>query len=164
RSATLIRAILQKAVSEGTGASLGSVYGINLPLAGKTGTSQDYSDAWFTVFNPKLVIVTRVGASSGAIHFNNGSYGSGSTLALPIIGLTLKKVQKNDTLRRQLFTDFPGLSPDLVAALECPEFKEKNLVDKFLDLFHGKKKSLIENNTSKPKQKKKGFFRRLFGK
>ena len=164
RSATLIRAILQKAVSEGTGASLGSVYGINLPLAGKTGTSQDYSDAWFTVFNPKLVIVTRVGASSGAIHFNNGSYGSGSTLALPIIGLTLKKVQKNDTLRRQLFADFPGLSPDLVAALECPEFKEKNLVDKFLDLFHGKKKSLIENNTSKPKEKKKGFFRRLFGK
>ena len=153
RSATLIRAILQKAVSEGTGASLG-----------KTGTSQDYSDAWFTVFNPKLVVVTRVGASSRAIHFNNGSYGSGSTLALPIIALTLKKVQKNDTLRRQLFTDFPGLSPDLVAALECPEYKEKNLVNKFLDLFHGRKKSLIENNTSKPNQKKKGFFRRLFGK
>src|SRR5664279_1932730 len=164
RSATLIRAILQKAVSEGTGATLGSVYGINLPLAGKTGTSQDYSDAWFTVFNPKLVVISRVGASSRAIHFNNGSYGSGSTLALPLVALTLKKVQKNDTLSRQLFTSFPDLSPEFVAALDCPEYKEKNLVDKFLDLFHGKKKTLIENNGEKPKPKKKGFFRRLFGK
>lgn len=165
KSATLIRAILQKAVREGTGASMGSVYGINLPLAGKTGTSQDYSDAWFTVFNPKLVVVTRVGASSRAIHFNNGSYGSGSTLALPLVALTLKKVQKNDTLRRQLFTEFPDLSPELVAALDCPEFKEKNLVDKFLDLFHGKKKSSSDLSAKpKEKQKKKGFFRRLFGK
>jgi penicillin-binding protein 1A len=162
RSATLIRAILQKAVREGTGATMGSVYGVNLPLAGKTGTSQDYSDAWFTVFNPKLVVVSRVGASSRAIHFNNGSYGSGSTLALPLVGLTLKKVQQNDTLSRQLFGSFPDLSPELVAALDCPEFKEKNLVDKFLDLFHGKKKSPVENNAPKPK--KKGFFRRLFGK
>jgi penicillin-binding protein 1A len=165
KSAALIRTILQKAVREGTGASMGSVYGINLPLAGKTGTSQDYSDAWFTVFNPKLVIVTRVGASSRAIHFNNGSYGSGSTLALPLVALTLKKVQKNDSLSRQLFEPFPELSPDLVAALDCPEFKEKNLVDKFLDLFHGKKKSSTDLSAKpKEKQKKRGFFRRLFGK
>ena len=164
KSATLIRAILQKAVREGTGATMGSVYGINLPLAGKTGTSQDYSDAWFSVFNPKLVVISRVGASSRAIHFNNGSYGSGSSLALPLVALTLKKVQKNDTLSRQLFTSFPDLSPEFLAALDCPEYKEKNLVDKFLDLFHGKKKTLIENNGEKPKPKKKGFFRRLFGK
>jgi len=164
KSATLIRAILQKAVREGTGATMGSVYGINLPLAGKTGTSQDYSDAWFSVFNPKLVVISRVGASSRAVHFNNGSYGSGSSLALPLVALTLKKVQKNDTLSRQLFTSFPDLSPEFLAALDCPEYKEKNLVDKFLDLFHGKKKTLIENNGEKPKPKKKGFFRRLFGK
>ena len=164
KSATLIRAILQKAVREGTGATMGSVYGINLPLAGKTGTSQDYSDAWFSVFNPRLVVISRVGASSRAIHFNNGSYGSGSSLALPLVALTLKKVQKNDTLSRQLFTSFPDLSPEFLAALDCPEYKEKNLVDKFLDLFHGKKKTLIENNGEKPKPKKKGFFRRLFGK
>ncbi len=163
RSASLIRAILQKAVREGTGASMGSVYGINLPLAAKTGTSQDYSDAWFTAFNPRLVIVSRVGASSRAIHFNNGANGSGSTLALPLVALTLKKVQDNDTLRQQLIAPFPELSPDLVAALDCPDFKPKGLVEKFIDLFHGNKKSLAENKVTAPKQKKKGFFRRLFG-
>lgn len=164
RTAQLISAILQKAVREGTGASMSSVYGVNLPLAGKTGTSQDYSDAWFTAFNPNLVMVTRVGASSGVIHFNNGTNGSGSTLALPLVALTLKKVQKNDTLSRQLFSSFPPLPDDLLAVLDCPAFKEKNLLDKFLDLFHDKKDQNKDIEIKKPKEKKKGFFRRLFGK
>jgi penicillin-binding protein 1A len=162
RSAILISSILQKAVNEGTGASMRSLYGVNVPLGGKTGTSQTYSDAWFAAFNPKLVIVTRVGASSRAIHFNSGSNGSGSTLALPIIALTLKKLQRNDTLARQLIAPFPDLPPELADALDCPDFKDNNLFDKFIDLFHNKK-DIKENPVEKPKQKKKGFFRRLFG-
>ena len=86
-----MNAILQKAVREGTGSPLGSVYGINMPLAGKTGTTQDYADAWFVAYNPSLVMVSRVGASLPSVHFSSGSNGSGSTLALPLIGLTLKK-------------------------------------------------------------------------
>jgi penicillin-binding protein 1A len=162
RSSLLISAILQKAVREGTGSALGSEYGINLPIAGKTGTSQDFSDAWFTAFNPNLVIVTRVGASSRAIHFNNGSYGSGSTLALPLVALTLKKVQDNDTLVHQLIGLFPDLPADFQGALDCPDFKEKNIVNKFMDLFHNKK--IYRNEGTKgSNHKKKGFFRRLFG-
>lgn len=162
RSALLISAILQKAVSEGTGSALASDYGVNLPLAGKTGTSQDFSDAWFTAFNPNLVIVTRVGASSRAIHFNNGSYGSGSTLALPLVALTLKKVQTNDTLRRQLISLFPDLPADLQGALDCPDFKEKNFLNKFMDIFQNKKIYRNEG-TKEVKHKKRGFFRKLFG-
>ena len=163
RSSLLISAILQKAVREGTGSAMGSEFGINLPIAGKTGTSQDFSDAWFTAFNPNLVMVTRVGASSRAIHFNNGSYGSGSTLALPLVALTLKKVQGNDTLKHQLISLFPDLPPDLQGAIDCPDFKEKNVFNKFMDLFQNKKIYRNEG-TSGPKHKKKGFFRRLFGK
>jgi penicillin-binding protein 1A len=162
RSATLISAILQKAVREGTGSAMGGIYGVTLPFAGKTGTSQDFSDAWFTAFNPKLVIVTRVGAASGAIHFNNGSYGSGSTLALPLVALTLKKVQGNDTLTHQLISLFPDLPPDLQGALDCPDFKEKTIINKFMDLFQNKK--IYRNEGAREsKHKKKGFFRRLFG-
>jgi len=163
RSSILISAILQKAVKEGTGSAMGSIYGITLPLAGKTGTSQDFSDAWFTAFNPNLVIITRVGASSRAIHFNNGSYGSGSTLALPLVALTLKKVQNNDTLTHQLISLFPDLPPDLQGAIDCPDFKEKNIINKFMNLFQNRK--IYHNEgTREPKHKKKGFFRRLFGK
>ena len=163
RSSVLISTILQKAVREGTGSAMGSLYGVNLPIAGKTGTSQDYSDAWFTAFNPNLVIVTRVGASSRVIHFNNGSYGSGSALALPLLALTLKKVQSNDTLAHQLISLFPDLPPDLAGALDCPDFKEKNMFNKFMDLFQ-KKKTLRNEGTSESKHKKKGFFKRMFGK
>ena len=163
RSSILISAILQKAVREGTGSAMGSIYGITLPLAGKTGTSQDFSDAWFTAFNPNLVIITRVGASSRAVHFNNGSYGSGSTLALPLVALTLKKVQNNDTLAHQLISLFPDLPADLQGALDCPDFKEKNIINKFMNLFQNKKIYRNEG-TREPKHKKKGFFRRLFGK
>lgn len=163
RSAILISSILQKAVNEGTGASLRGVYGVKVPVGGKTGTSQNYSDAWFAAFNPKLVLVTRVGASLRAIHFNNGSNGSGSTLALPLVALTLKKLQSNDTLVRQLIAPFPQLPPELAGALDCPDFKDSNLFDKIKDLFQNKK-DIKENSVEKPKQKKKGFFRRLFGK
>jgi penicillin-binding protein 1A len=163
RSSILISAILQKAVREGTGSSMSSVFGVNLPVAGKTGTSQDYSDAWFAAFNPKLVIVTRVGASSRAIHFDSGSNGSGSALALPLVGLTLKKLQENDTLANELIAPFPDLPPDLKGSLDCPDFKDKNIFDKVRDLFQ-KEKTYPFKGDNKTQQKKKGFFKRLFGK
>jgi penicillin-binding protein 1A len=84
RSCHLISAILQKAVTEGTGSSMRTVYGVYSSFAGKTGTSQNYADAWFGAFNPNLTIVARAGASSPAIHFNNHSYGTGSAWLYPL--------------------------------------------------------------------------------
>ena len=163
RTSLLMSAILQKAVREGTGTSLSSVFGVTLPLAGKTGTSQNYADAWFTAYNPKLIIVSRVGASSPAIHFNNGSDGTGSALALPLVALTLKKVQENRKLMEQLITPFPDLPAELKQALDCPDFKEKNIFDKFIDIFK-KEKTTFDDGTNKAAKTKKSFFRRLFGK
>lgn len=134
----LMEAMLQKAVNEGTGASMRSVYGVTLPLAGKTGTSQNYADAWFTALNPKLVIVARAGASTQAIHFNSGSNGSGSALALPLVALTLRQVQQNPSLSEKLIAPFPELPAELEGALDCPDFKEKNVFDKINDLFEDK--------------------------
>ncbi|HKK42998.1 MAG TPA: transglycosylase domain-containing protein [Bacteroidales bacterium] len=162
RSSLLMGAMLQKAIMEGTGVSMNSVFGVNLPLAGKTGTSQNYADAWFAAFNPKLVIVSRVGASTNAVHFNNGSNGSGSTLALPLVALTLKKVQMNPVLRDQLIMPFPDLPPELKSELDCPDFKEDNFIDKFFDLFQ-KKKIDFDKEPKKAKPKKRSFFKRLFG-
>lgn len=135
RTSQLMSAMLRKAVSEGTGVSMNSVYGVDFPLAGKTGTSQDYSDAWFAAFNPGLVIVSRAGASSRSIHFNSGSYGTGSALALPLVGLTLKKVKQNKSLRENLIKPFPELPPDLAGALDCPDFREDSFFDIIIDIF-----------------------------
>lgn len=161
RSSVLMSAMLQKAIREGTGVSMSSVYGVDFPLAGKTGTSQDYSDAWFAAFNPKLVIVSRVGASSRAVHFNSGSYGSGSALALPLVALTLKKIRQNSSLKDQLISGFPDLPPELQNALDCPDFKEKNLFDKIIDIFEKNEKTYGEAD-KKVERKIRNFLRRIF--
>ncbi len=163
KSSLLMSAILQKAISEGTGVSMSNVYGVDFPLAGKTGTSQDYSDAWFAAFNPKLVMVSRAGASSRAIHFNSGSYGSGSALALPLVALTLKKVKQDPPLKDKLIAGFPDLPPELANALDCPDFKEKNLFDMIIDIFDKDKKT-YEGTERKIERTIKNIFRKIFKK
>jgi penicillin-binding protein 1A len=161
RTGLLVSAILRKAVLEGTGATMKSVYGVTTPLAGKTGTTQNYADAWFAAFNPKMTIVARVGASSPAIHFNRGSLGTGGALALPLVALTIKKTGSDPEAGKQFLASFPELPPELAAALECPDFKEDGFIDDFLDLF--KKKEINFNmDSAKAGKKKKSFFKRLF--
>jgi penicillin-binding protein 1A len=136
KSSVLMGAMLQRAISDGTGTSLFSVYGVKIPLAGKTGTSQNYADAWFAAFNPGLVIVSRAGASTPSVHFNTGRYGSGSSLALPLVALTLKKAEKDPGLMQQIDVPFPVLPPELAATMLCPDFREKTFFDRLIDLFN----------------------------
>ena len=66
-------------VSGGTGRAAGA--GFNRQIAGKTGTTQDYGDAWFSGFTPDLVGTVWIG------HDNNYSLGhheEGGVLAAPI--------------------------------------------------------------------------------
>ena len=134
-SAMLMSAMLQKAIREGTGSSVYSVYGVKTALAGKTGTSQNYADAWFAAFNPGLVIVSRVGASTPSIHFNTGSNGSGSALALPLVAMTLKRAEANPDLMEMISKPFPELPPELAGALDCPDFRDKTFFDRIIDIF-----------------------------
>ena len=164
-----VNAILQKAINEGTGRSMRSVYGVKLPLAGKTGTSQDYADAWFIGYNPKLVIATRVGASFPSIHFSNGANGSGSRLALPIVAKTLQKVQKNSRLTSSLFEQFDELPVVYEEALACDDFMEDSDFEKFFGGVFKNENTTFEKESKKAERKskkknKKSFFKRLFGK
>ena len=73
-----ISSILRGAVKRGTAKKLRS---LNVPLAGKTGTTNNNFDAWFIGFSSNLVIGVYVG-------FDNpktlGKYETGSKAALPI--------------------------------------------------------------------------------
>jgi len=164
RTSQLMSAMLQKAVREGTGVSMSSVYGVDFPLAGKTGTSQDYADAWFAAFNPGLVMVARAGASSRSIHFNSGSNGSGSALALPLVALTLKKVKHNRQLRETLIKTFPELPPDLAGALDCPDFRDDSFFDIIIDIFEKDKKEYYDTPERRIKRRVKRIMRNIFKK
>jgi penicillin-binding protein 1A len=51
--------LLQGVVQRGTGTRAGA--GLNRPVAGKTGTTDDYKDNWFVGFTPDLVVAVWVG-------------------------------------------------------------------------------------------------------
>ena len=69
-------------------------------FGGKTGTSSNYSDAWYIGITPKLVAGSWVGAEHRSVHFRNGSMGQGSRTALPVFALFMEKVLSDKQLSR----------------------------------------------------------------
>ena len=61
-------------------------------FGGKTGTSNNHSDAWFVGVSPKLVCGAWVGGEYRAIHFRTGALGQGGVTAIPICGKFYKAV------------------------------------------------------------------------
>lgn len=55
-------------------------------FGGKTGTSNNHSDAWFVGVSPKIVAGAWVGGEYRSIHFRTGALGQGSRTALPVCG------------------------------------------------------------------------------
>jgi penicillin-binding protein 1A len=74
--------------SGGTGFSTRWKYGFTRPAAGKTGTTNDYADAWFIGFTPQLVAGVWVGLDDPAISL--GDRQSGAVAALPIWATFMK--------------------------------------------------------------------------
>jgi len=78
----------------------------NYPAAGKTGTTQDFADAWFVGYTPELVAGVWVGFDDHRIKFT-GWYGQGGKAAAPIWGRFMAKVYKDDRLPYDK-REFPG--------------------------------------------------------
>jgi penicillin-binding protein 1A len=68
--------VLQGVLDHGTGASA-KRFGVGPPAGGKTGTTDDYRDAWFVGLSGDLAIVVWVGRDAGVLGL------SGSRAALP---------------------------------------------------------------------------------
>ncbi len=66
-------------------------------MAGKTGTTSNYSDAWYMGLSRDLVTGVWVGGDDRSIHFR-GSAGEGSRMALPIFGRYMELVFKDKKL------------------------------------------------------------------
>ncbi len=156
-NARLITAMLEGVVNEGTGVRLRSVYGLRNAIAGKTGTAQNYTDGWFIGYTPTLVAGAWVGASSPAVHFRSGAYGSGSAMALPIFGGFFHNLKANAEVYNSVSGSFKPLSDEQIEGLDCPDYKEGNLVDEFKSWFEDQEGEDVEED-------KPNFFQRLFNK
>ena len=82
-TAYLITDMLRTVVDAGTGLRARVQYNFYRQAAGKTGTTDDYADAWFLGYTPQIAAGAWVGFDDRRIMFT-GSYGQGSRAALPI--------------------------------------------------------------------------------
>jgi len=71
--------MMQGVVARGTGARAGA--GLNRAIAGKTGTTQDFNDAWFVGFTPDLVAAVWIGFDTPT---TLGEKETGGAIAAPV--------------------------------------------------------------------------------
>ena len=102
KTAFLMQEMLKSGVREGGGTSqsLNGYVTADTDWGGKTGTSNNHSDAWFIGVSPHLVVGAWVGGEYRCIHFRTGALGQGSRTALPICGYFLQSVMKDPAFRR----------------------------------------------------------------
>lgn len=120
RAAFYMQKLLEAGVRDGGGTSQtlgGSAYlgryGNQLDFGGKTGTSNNHSDAWFIGVTPGLVGGAWVGGEYRSIHFRSGRLGQGSRTALPIFGLFMKKVLEDESLKGKYLLKYPAPKEDI---------------------------------------------------
>ncbi len=88
--------ILQDINISGTGSSLRKTYGFTAPSGGKTGTTNDYKDAWYAGYTSRLTCAVWVGLDTPK---RTISQGYGSRLALPIWADLMKAASKKSEFK-----------------------------------------------------------------
>jgi len=93
-----------------------------LPMAGKTGTTQNNTDGWFMGLTPDLVTGVWVGAQDPSVRFSTTDLGQGANTGLPIWGYFMKRVMEDPKLQlsKEFFEEpqLPGFT-----RLNCAGYK-----------------------------------------
>ncbi|MGO9481330.1 MAG: penicillin-binding protein 1A [Candidatus Kryptoniota bacterium] len=89
QTAYLMTDMLRGVVNGGTGERVRNYF--YLDCAGKTGTTQDFGDAWYIGYTPQLVAGIWVGFDDDRVHFTDWD-GQGGRAAAPIWGMFMRDV------------------------------------------------------------------------
>ena len=122
QTAYQVTSLLEGAVKRGTGKKLKK---LKLNLAGKTGTTNENTDAWFIGFTSNLVIGVYVGMDNPK---SLGKYETGSKTALPIFESFVKKAIKKSDARPFKVAD--GITMMIVDSVtgQKAKFSSKNTI------------------------------------
>ena len=93
QTAYIITDMLKSVIASGTGVSVRR-WGFTQVMAGKTGTTNDFKDAWFIGYTPDLICLVWVGYDD-----NTSLNMNGAQAALPIWAAFMKKAIKNLPIR-----------------------------------------------------------------
>ncbi|OHX66814.1 transglycosylase domain-containing protein [Flammeovirga pacifica] len=97
----------------------------NSHVAGKTGTTANFSDAWFMGFTNDLVTGVWCGAEDRSVHFRSIKYGQGARQALPAFAYFMEDVYEDKKLCKELNYYkgfFPEPSMSLGVELDCSKY------------------------------------------
>ncbi|MBN2091789.1 PBP1A family penicillin-binding protein [candidate division KSB1 bacterium] len=124
--AYLMTSMMQTVIDHGTGVAARSRYQFYRPAAGKTGTTNDYTDGWFVGFTPQIVAGVWCGLDDPKMSLGRGQ--EGAKVALPIWAPFMKTA--HDTLlmttgdtTRWGIKDFE-VPPGIVRCEICSETKK----------------------------------------
>lgn len=122
-SAYIMVDMLKSVVDGGSGGRIRWRYGLNNPIGGKTGTTNDNADAWFIGITPELVSGVWTGAEDRGISFSSMAEGQGAQAALPVFALYMQKVYADTTLNYSQ-GDFPLPEGGLTRELDCSKYED----------------------------------------
>jgi len=121
-----ITSMMEGVVKRGTGRKLRN---LNIPLAGKTGTTNKNMDAWFLGFTSKLVIGVYVGYDEPK---SLGKYETGAKAALPIFKKFVKNVvKKNEALPFKVPNSIKLVMVDIDTGLQPNDNTKKIIYESF---------------------------------
>jgi 1A family penicillin-binding protein len=116
--AFVMSSLMQSVVEKGTASSLKEM-GITFPVAAKTGTTNDYKDAWFVGYTPDILALIWVGFDDGA-----PIYATGSKAALPIWADLM------NALPQYVSGGWFRMPPGVVRGMICSESRKQAIEDK----------------------------------
>lgn len=169
KSAFLMQQLLQGGMREpgGTSQSLWGYVGKyrDTEFGGKTGTSNNHSDAWFMCVSPNLVAGAWVGGEYRSIHFRTGALGQGSRTALPITGYFMQAVLADPAFKKYhgkfKKPDDAGITPDMYMCqsyyppVHNDSIHSDSTIVSDQEIFLDENGNPIENKTAAPTQEPK---------
>lgn len=151
--------MLETVLNRGTGAQARSVYKFIRPAGGKTGTTNEFTDAWFIGFTPQIVAGVWVGLDNPAISLGSGQ--TGAQAALPIWAPFMKVAHDTLNLPIEYFHMPPGVSrvdicneTKMLATEYCPDivteiFETKNVPTQYCNQHTGYDSKTIKSSQTK---------------
>ena len=165
-TAYIMSDMMEDVIDYGTAESIRRYF--HRPAAGKTGTTQNYTDAWFVGFTPQFAAGVWLGFDDARIKFGGG-YGQGGKAAAPIWGKFMQLLYSDDDF------DFPVayfLMPDgveetsvcTVSGLKsngtCPSITDlviKKFNQKKCNVFHYSAPAETSVETQEPPKESVGY-------
>jgi len=159
-NAATILEMMKAVVNEGSASRLRTRYGLQMDLAGKTGTTQNQSDGWFIGAIPGLVTGVWVGGENPAIRFRTLELGQGANTALPVWGNFVSSYVNTSSGNKYQFASFPEISPELRDRLACMYAQPLEPEEYFTDLpFIGEIMKKVGIHPGERKKRGKGKFK-----